>query len=107
MRCVVALMTAEQRHAEHPPIRAGGPDPSYQDWNLINRAIIPVVWNPDLSPFPSVPQAQSNANFELLIQYAFDLNASVLMMTEPPISPALVSPVRCRQWWKISSKSRP
>ena len=27
------------------------------DWNLINRAIIPVVWNPDLSPFPSVPQA--------------------------------------------------
>jgi hypothetical protein len=28
-----------------------------QDWNLINRAIIPVVWNPDLSPFPSVPQA--------------------------------------------------
>ena len=27
------------------------------DWNLINRAIIPVVWNPDLAPFPSVPQA--------------------------------------------------
>lgn len=27
------------------------------DWNLINRAVIPVVWNPDLSPFPSVPQA--------------------------------------------------
>jgi hypothetical protein len=27
------------------------------DWNLINRAIIPVVWNPDLSPAPSVPQA--------------------------------------------------
>ena len=27
------------------------------DWNLINRAIIPVVWNPDLSPAPSEPQA--------------------------------------------------
>jgi hypothetical protein len=27
------------------------------DWNLINRAIIPVVWNPALSPAPSVPQA--------------------------------------------------
>ena len=27
------------------------------DWNLINRAVIPVVWNPDLSPFESVPQA--------------------------------------------------
>ncbi|HME84993.1 MAG TPA: hypothetical protein VKG91_10700 [Roseiarcus sp.] len=27
------------------------------NWNLINRAIIPVVWNPDLSPAPSVPQA--------------------------------------------------
>jgi len=25
-----------------------------QDWNLITGAIIPVVWNPDLSPFPSV-----------------------------------------------------
>ena len=27
------------------------------DWTLINRAIIAPVWNPDLSPAPSVPQA--------------------------------------------------
>jgi hypothetical protein len=27
------------------------------DWTLITRAIIPAVWNPDLSPAPSVPQA--------------------------------------------------
>ena len=33
------------------------------DWTLINRAIIPAVWNPDLSPFPSVPQAIAPTNF--------------------------------------------
>jgi hypothetical protein len=27
------------------------------DWTIINRAIIPVVWNPSLYPAPSVPQA--------------------------------------------------
>ena len=25
------------------------------DWNVITRTILPVVWNPDLSPLPSVP----------------------------------------------------
>ena len=26
-----------------------------EDWNVITRTILPVVWNPDLSPLPSVP----------------------------------------------------
>ena len=25
------------------------------DWNVITRTILPVIWNPDLSPLPSVP----------------------------------------------------
>jgi hypothetical protein len=25
------------------------------DWNIITRTILPVVWNPDLSPVPTVP----------------------------------------------------
>ena len=27
------------------------------DWTMINRAVIPAVWNPDLAPAKSVPQA--------------------------------------------------
>ncbi len=38
-----------------------------QDWNLINRAVIPVVWNPDLSPFPSVPQAFAPTDFSAFL----------------------------------------
>ncbi len=34
------------------------------DWNLVNRAVIPVVWNPDLAPFPSVPQAIAPVEYE-------------------------------------------
>src|SRR5208337_1733534 len=37
------------------------------DWNLINRAIIPVVWNPDLSPAPSVPQAFAPTDFSAFL----------------------------------------
>ena len=37
------------------------------DWNLITRAIIPVVWNPDLSPFPSVPQAFAPTDFSIFL----------------------------------------
>ena len=33
------------------------------DWTLITRAIIPAVWNPDLSPAPSVPQAIAPTDF--------------------------------------------
>ena len=38
-----------------------------EDWNLITRAIIPVVWNPDLSPFPSVPQAIAPTDFSAFL----------------------------------------
>jgi len=37
------------------------------DWNLINRAVIPVVWNPDLSPFPSVPQAFAPTDYSAFL----------------------------------------
>ena len=37
------------------------------DRNLINRAIIPVVWNPDLSPAPSVPQAFAPTDFSAFL----------------------------------------
>jgi len=36
-------------------------------WNLITRAIIPIVWNPDLSPFPSAPQAFAPTNFSAFL----------------------------------------
>ncbi len=38
-----------------------------QDLNLITRAIIPAVWNPDLSPFPSVPQAFAPTDFSAFL----------------------------------------
>ena len=37
------------------------------DWNIINRAVIPVVWNPDLSPFPSVPQAFAPVDYSAFL----------------------------------------
>jgi hypothetical protein len=37
------------------------------DWNIIARAIIPVVWNPDLSPFPSAPQAFGRTDFSAFL----------------------------------------
>jgi hypothetical protein len=36
-------------------------------WNLITRAIIPIVWNPDLSPFPSAPQAFAPTDFSAFL----------------------------------------
>jgi hypothetical protein len=38
-----------------------------QVWSLINRAVIPVVWNPDLSPFPSVPQAFAPTDYSAFL----------------------------------------
>ncbi len=37
------------------------------DWTLIARAIIPAVWNPDLSPAPSVPQAIAPTDFSAFL----------------------------------------
>jgi hypothetical protein len=33
------------------------------DWNLITRTVLPVVWNPDLSPFPTVPVGTGPTSF--------------------------------------------
>ena len=44
------------------------------DWNLINRAIIPVVWNPDLSPFPSVPQAIAPVDYSAFFSPSHPVN---------------------------------
>ena len=49
-----------------------------QDWNLINRAVIPVVWNPDLSPFPSVPQAFAPTDFSAFLSPRNPINGWTL-----------------------------
>ena len=33
------------------------------DWNLITRTVLPVVWNPDLSPFPTAPVGTGPTSF--------------------------------------------
>src|SRR5271165_2782388 len=33
------------------------------DWNIITRTILPVVWNPDLSPVPTVPVGTGPTTF--------------------------------------------
>ena len=37
------------------------------DWTMINRAVIPVVWNPDLSPVKSVPQAFAATDYSAFL----------------------------------------
>lgn len=37
------------------------------DWTIINRAIFPIVWNPSLSPAPSVPQAIAPTNYSAFL----------------------------------------
>ena len=37
------------------------------DWNIIARAVIPVFWNPSLSPAPSAPQAFGPTDFETFL----------------------------------------
>ena len=37
------------------------------DWNIITRTILPVVWNPDLSPLPSVPVGTGPADFSAFL----------------------------------------
>src|SRR5208337_4290159 len=44
------------------------------DWNLITRAIIPVVWNPSLLPAPSVPQAIGPTNFSAFFSPSHSVN---------------------------------
>ncbi len=44
------------------------------DWNIIARAVIPVVWNPDLSPLPSVPQAIAPTDFSTFLSASHPFN---------------------------------
>ncbi len=37
------------------------------DWNIITRTILPVVWNPDLSPLPSVPVGAGPTDFSAFL----------------------------------------
>ena len=37
------------------------------DWNIITRTILPVVWNPDLSPSPSVPVGTGPTDFSAFL----------------------------------------
>ena len=37
------------------------------DWNVITRTILPVVWNPDLSPLPSVPVGTGPTTFSAFL----------------------------------------
>ena len=37
-----------------------------EDWNVITRTILPLVWNPDLSPVPSVPFGTGPTTFSAL-----------------------------------------
>jgi hypothetical protein len=44
------------------------------DWNLIARAIIPAVWNPSLSPAPSVPQGIGPTDFSAFFSPSHPVN---------------------------------
>jgi hypothetical protein len=37
------------------------------DWNIITRTILPIVWNPDLSPLPSVPLGTGPTTFSAFL----------------------------------------
>jgi hypothetical protein len=38
-----------------------------EDWNLITRTILPVIWNPSLLPAPSVPQGTGPTTFSAFL----------------------------------------
>ena len=38
-----------------------------EDGNVITRTILPVVWNPDLSPLPSVPVGTGPTTFSAFL----------------------------------------
>jgi len=44
------------------------------DWNIIARAVIPVVWNPDLAPARSVPQAIAPTDFSTFLSASHPFN---------------------------------
>ena len=44
------------------------------DWNIITRTILPLVWNPDLSPAPSVPFGTAPTTFSAFLSPAQPTN---------------------------------
>ncbi len=44
------------------------------DWNIITRAILPVVWNPSLSPAPAVPVGIAPTSFTAFLSPRHDAN---------------------------------
>ncbi len=44
------------------------------NWNVITRTILPLVWNPDLSPIPSVPFGTAPTTFSAFVSPAKPVN---------------------------------
>ena len=44
------------------------------DWNIITRTVLPVVWNPDLSPVPTVPVGTAPTEFSAFLSPANPTN---------------------------------
>lgn len=44
------------------------------DWNVITRTIVPVVWNPDASPIPTVPVGIAPTSFTAFLVPRHDIN---------------------------------
>ena len=44
------------------------------DWNLITRTVIPVVWNPDASPIPTVPAGTAPTSFTAFLSPKHDVH---------------------------------
>lgn len=45
-----------------------------EDWNIITRTILPMVWNPSLSPLPTVPAGTAPASFTAFLSLTHDIN---------------------------------
>jgi hypothetical protein len=44
------------------------------DWNVITRTVLPVVWNPDASPIPTVPVGAGPTSFTAFLAPRHDIN---------------------------------
>ncbi len=47
------------------------------EWNIITRTILPIVWNPDLSPLPSVPVGTGPTDFSAFLSPKNPINGFV------------------------------
>jgi len=69
------------------------------DWNLIARAILPVVWNPDLSPAHSVPQAFAPTDFSAFFSPSHPVNGITWGVGPIVQSPTATSPTVGSSVW--------